>query len=349
MAHGTGLFGNGVVGMPTYVSLVVFALLVLFFLLHAVLQHMRTPAALDDLRKRRVQQSGGSPLRPRVGGRDARSTVVANDGRHPVDQEESRRSIRHLEGGANGERTDSAVDVPSRGEEEDEVMGALSRARRRRMEREALKREKTMHRVTCDSDSDFAANDGSGNEGRSTYRQRQLQRERREHEQELKRRAERLAKKRAEDEEYQQWKAQFSVDEEGGVAAVKEDTQTLLRQFLSYAKARKVVQLDEIAADFGLKTSQVLKRLSDLEAMGFIDGILDDRGRYICVEKEEWEAVAAYINRRGRVSKGEDLVEACNTLIRLRPCERDRSQLEQERTEALSRLVDFEGAGTEDQ
>ena len=45
-----------------------------------------------------------------------------------------------------------------------------------------------------------------------------------------------------------------------------------------------------------------MKIISELEQRGTILGILDDHGKYICVDDDELDSVADFINRRGRVS-----------------------------------------------
>lgn len=53
-------------------------------------------------------------------------------------------------------------------------------------------------------------------------------------------------------------------------------------------------------------------------AEGRLSGVMDDRGKFIHVTREEYESVAKFIKQRGRVSIGE-LVESSNKLIRLVP------------------------------
>ena len=46
--------------------------------------------------------------------------------------------------------------------------------------------------------------------------------------------------------------------------------------------------------------------------------MLDDRGKYIYLTNEELEAIVAYLEKKGRLSKSE-LTKECNRLIRLSP------------------------------
>lgn len=48
---------------------------------------------------------------------------------------------------------------------------------------------------------------------------------------------------------------------------------------MDFIKARKMVALDELAAEFGLRTAEAVKRVQALEAEGAITGVMDDRGK----------------------------------------------------------------------
>ena len=49
-----------------------------------------------------------------------------------------------------------------------------------------------------------------------------------------------------------------------------------------------------------------------------LSGVMDDRGKFIYITQEEYEAVAKFIKQRGRVSITE-LVESSNQLIDMNP------------------------------
>ena len=55
--------------------------------------------------------------------------------------------------------------------------------------------------------------------------------------------------------------------------------QGLLAQFVEYIKDRKTVVLDEVAAEFGLRTQDVINRIQSLESIGRLTGVMDDRGK----------------------------------------------------------------------
>ena len=124
-------------------------------------------------------------------------------------------------------------------------------------------------------------------------------------------------KKKKEEEEYQAMKAMFSVEEAGSVAeTIQTESQGLLAEFVDYIKETKVVLLEDLATRFGLKTQDAILRLRNLEEMGRITGVMDDRGKYIYISEEEMDAVVKFIRQRGRVTKA-DLSENSHKLIRL--------------------------------
>ncbi len=69
---------------------------------------------------------------------------------------------------------------------------------------------------------------------------------------------ERLAKEEAEKKEYEEYlklKEQFTVEEEGQDSAQSEqDSQNLLLEFVDFIKKSKIVVLEDLAAEFKLKT-----------------------------------------------------------------------------------------------
>ena len=62
----------------------------------------------------------------------------------------------------------------------------------------------------------------------------------------------------------------------------------------------------------------VIDRIRDLQEGGRLSGVLDDRGKFIYITMDEYEAVAKFIKQRGRVSIS-DLAESSNKLINLTP------------------------------
>ncbi|KAL8447160.1 hypothetical protein Emag_004426 [Eimeria magna] len=153
------------------------------------------------------------------------------------------------------------------------------------------------------------------------YRRRQAERDRLRAEKEAE--EERLAeeKRKKEQEEYEEWKKAFEVEAEGELQVSPEQEAQELERFLTFIRMRKAVDLEEIAAEFGLKTKECVKRIESLREGGRLCGVLDDRGRFLCLTEDELQKVAAALKSQGRFSKETDLVHVCNRIIRLVPSE----------------------------
>ncbi|VFQ58617.1 unnamed protein product [Cuscuta campestris] len=103
--------------------------------------------------------------------------------------------------------------------------------------------------------------------------------------------------------EFEKWKSAFSVDAEGTTEGeVQDESHGLLSDFVEYIKKHKCVPLEDLAAEFKLRTQECINRINSLEEMGRLSGVMDDRGKYIYISQEEMKAVADYIKRVGRVS-----------------------------------------------
>ncbi|KAJ3053192.1 DDRGK domain-containing protein 1, partial [Quaeritorhiza haematococci] len=78
---------------------------------------------------------------------------------------------------------------------------------------------------------------------------------------------------------------------------------------------KKLVQVDELAAEFQLPIEDTIARLKHLTTTNHLTGLLDDRGRFFYITPSEMSRVAEFVKSRGRVTKGE-LARACNEIIR---------------------------------
>jgi len=122
---------------------------------------------------------------------------------------------------------------------------------------------------------------------------------------------------RKEHEEYLKMKAEFTIEESGEVGVLsEEESQSLLREFVDYMRQQKVVLLEELAAHFDMKVQDTIARVEELQEMGWLTGVMDDRGKFIYISQEELEAVAKFIKQRGRVSIA-DLAESSNVLVNM--------------------------------
>ncbi|KAI4322813.1 hypothetical protein L6164_022472 [Bauhinia variegata] len=119
--------------------------------------------------------------------------------------------------------------------------------------------------------------------------------------------------------EFDKWKGEFSVDDEGTIGDEEQNGgRDLLGDFVEYIKKHKCVPLEDLAAEFKLRTQECINRINSLESMGRLSGVMDDRGKYIYISQEEMKAVADYVKRQGRVSISH-LASKSNQFIDLEP------------------------------
>lgn len=119
--------------------------------------------------------------------------------------------------------------------------------------------------------------------------------------------------------EFEKWKGAFSVDAEGTTESeTQDDGQGLLHNFVEYIKKQKCVPLEDLAAEFRMRTQDCINRIVTLESMDRLSGVMDDRGKFIYISTEEMKAVAEYIRKQGRVSISH-LANNSNQFIDLEP------------------------------
>jgi len=146
---------------------------------------------------------------------------------------------------------------------------------------------------------------------------------RQEEEEKQRKEAERIAKEEQEKREYEEYlllKESFAVEDEGQEALDEEAQRNLLLEFIDHLKTKKVVQLDDLGAHFNLKIHEVVERIETLQEEGTINGVIDDRGKFIYISEEEMKSVVKFIQQHGRVSIT-DVAAASNRLINLEPVE----------------------------
>ncbi|KAL0443419.1 UNVERIFIED_CONTAM: DDRGK domain-containing protein 1 [Sesamum latifolium] len=187
---------------------------------------------------------------------------------------------------------------------------ASKKKERRRQEREAQRH------------ADEAARD-SRKTKQDRYEEMRRRKDEEREAQERKLEEEAKARKAKEEEvaalEFEKWKGEFSIDAEGTTEnEVQDGSQGLLFDFVEYIKKHKCVPLEDIAAEFKLRTQDCINRITSLESMGRLSGVMDDRGKYIYISLEEMKAVADYIKREGRVSISH-LASKSNQFIDLEP------------------------------
>lgn len=112
----------------------------------------------------------------------------------------------------------------------------------------------------------------------------------------------------------------FSVEDGGEGATVEQEDDGMLSRFVAFIKQQKVSTLEALSGEFNLKVHDVISRVQSLERMGYLTGVVDDRGKFIYISQEELEAVAKYMNKKGRV-RISTLAQESNKLVDLQPRE----------------------------
>uniref|UniRef100_A0A6M2EER8 DDRGK domain-containing protein 1 n=1 Tax=Populus davidiana TaxID=266767 RepID=A0A6M2EER8_9ROSI len=228
----------------------------------------------------------------------------------------TRRMRRRPAAGASSSRNVEATVEDAGAESDDEVAGGAYH------EDKASKKEKKQQEREAQRQAEEAARDS-----RLTKQDRYAEiRRRKEEEREAKERMleeEAKARQAKEEEtaalEFDKWKGEFSVDAEGSTGNDLQDgNQDLLSDFVEYIKKHKCLPLEDLAAEFKLRTQECINRITSLESMGRLSGVMDDRGKYIYISQEEMRAVADYIKRQGRVNISH-LASKSNQFIDLEP------------------------------
>lgn len=148
-------------------------------------------------------------------------------------------------------------------------------------------------------------------------------------EEEIRRAALERAKK--EEEEAQKWMSSFKIEDAGEDTLAVEEEEALADRMETFLKSKKTVGLEELAAEFKMRTAEVIEKIKLLEDQDRITGVMDDRGKYIYISREEMKAVAELIKRRGRIAIGE-LAKESTELVDLEP----RAEKEGEEQQELS-------------
>jgi len=225
------------------------------------------------------------------------------------------------------------------GEERDDGRGVVRRANARK---EAKRKEK---QDAQQQDREFQQQrDKTKNERAALYEQKHREKAAAREKEAQDRADAEAAKKRREEEEFAKWTAKFAVEKEGEDAA--DDLDLSVENFVKYVQMRKVVRLEDLSADFRMKTSAAIDRLKDLEKGGRLNGIFDDRGKYLYITQQEMSDVAAWLTDKGRLNRKE-LLAACNRLIRMDPTADDLDTLRREARSTMESIDEALGKATQ--
>ena len=88
---------------------------------------------------------------------------------------------------------------------------------------------------------------------------------------------------------------------------------------------------------------EAVNRVRGLEEMGYITGVIDDRGKFIYITTAELESVARFVEKRGRV-RISTLAQESNKLIDLTPRKAAENEGDESETTDAARGGEVSGA-----
>ncbi|KAM1582825.1 hypothetical protein ACFX15_029964 [Malus domestica] len=227
----------------------------------------------------------------------------------------SRMRRRPASGASTSAAAAPGVEESVEGSDEEDVEGeydakASKKREKKRQEREAQRQAEQAARESRVTKQDRYA---------EMRRRKDEEREAQERQLEEEAKAQKAREEEAAALEFEKWKGEFSIDAEGTTEnEVQDGRQDLLSDFVEYIKKHKCIPLEDLAAESKLRTQECINRITNLESMGRLSGVMDDRGKYIYISQEEMQAVADYIKRQGRVSISH-LASKSNQFIDLEP------------------------------
>ncbi|KAM1041428.1 hypothetical protein ACFX13_031354 [Malus domestica] len=228
---------------------------------------------------------------------------------------DSRMRRRPASGASTSAAAAPGVEESVEGSDEEDVEGeydakASKKREKKRQEREAQRQAEQAARESRVTKQDRYA---------EMRRRKDEEREAQERQLEEEAKAQKAREEEAAALEFEKWKGEFSIDAEGTTEnEVQDGRQDLLSDFVEYIKKHKCIPLEDLAAESKLRTQECINRITNLESMGRLSGVMDDRGKYIYISQEEMQAVADYIKRQGRVSISH-LASKSNQFIDLEP------------------------------
>ena len=95
--------------------------------------------------------------------------------------------------------------------------------------------------------------------------------------------------------------------------------------------------LDELSSKFKISTKEAIDRIKALEESQRLTGVIDDRGKYIFIKREELEKIKNLIISKGRINR-RDLILECSRIVSLEPSAADKLKIEAEEKELLQQI-----------
>jgi hypothetical protein len=118
-------------------------------------------------------------------------------------------------------------------------------------------------------------------------------------------------KKKKEEGEYNKWKKDLSVEEEGVVTQVD-----LLKVVERVIGENKYIRIEELAARIGVSVQVCAQAIEKLVKERVVCGILEERGTFLRLEPEELEQLTKFVQDKGRFTLAEFSAEV-NRVVKL--------------------------------
>lgn len=113
-----------------------------------------------------------------------------------------------------------------------------------------------------------------------------------------------------------------------------------------FPQLRKVVQLEDLSSEFRMSTKEVIDRIKSLELNQELNGIIDERGKYIYLTEQELQvdhqtiiqkSIKNLIEAKGRITR-QELLRECNQAIKLDPSTKDHQKIIEEENKLLEEV-----------
>lgn len=147
--------------------------------------------------------------------------------------------------------------------------------------------------------------------------------------------AKELELKKKEEEEYNKWKDAFEIEDSGNIKEEDNYDINFFEQFINFIKIRKVVLIEDISNRFKLKNKDVIERINSLIQNGTLNGVLDDKGKFIYISNSEIDNLISILNNKGRITRSEMVIEF-SKIIKMEPTEEDKKILKLEEDNILN-------------
>lgn len=235
--------------------------------------------------------------------------------------------------GQRGEPAAAAAAAGADIDEYDENGVKLTRLQRKKLAKEREKEERRLAQEAALADQQERSQQQSEKEAISALKVEAMKAAEEEALQQL-----RDDKMRAENEEYAKWAGQIGVEERGELGDEARQRQARMQAYLLERAARvqaravrsgagaadaedreadadgHVLVLQSAARDLKVSVEELVNTIEAMTRDGTVDGVFDDRGKYVFIAPQHFPLLAQFMRQRGRVSV-QEFTRECNRVI----------------------------------